>query len=243
MNDIWDDDGPDHDNADLDDGATEDQATSLALFEGDDGRLTFAERKALVSILKNRFISADKNDAEWRTLLHAEPLLRSRLNDLFLDLHVDRQYGVAFKRQAVPEDGSRFPTLLHDAAYTREQTILLIFLRQRFRSERAGGVEEVFVDRDELPDQVAAFRPARATDLSGDRRKAEGAVDTLLQMDILQRTADEHRLRVSPVIEVLLPVQRLAELVELLLARTSGGLARPDEPVAPTSEDVDEVPV
>jgi uncharacterized protein DUF4194 len=240
MNDAWEDElvcG----NAELNGGAADDQATSLALFEGDDGRLTFAERKTLVSILKNRFISAEKNAAEWRTLQHAEALLRSRLNDLFLDLHVDRQYGVAFKRQAVPEDGSRFPTLLHDAAYTREQTILLIFLRQRFRSERASGAEEVFVDRDELPEQVAAFRPAHATDRSGDRRKAEGAVETLLQMDILQKTADEHRLRVSPVIEVLLPVQRLGELVDLLLARTSGGPTEPAEAVVAVSDDADEV--
>ena len=209
--------------SDLDDAVefSDGTATSLALFEGDAGGLTFAQRKTLVSILKHRYISAARHPAEWRTLQDAEPLLRSRLNDLFLDLHVDRTYEVAFKRQAVSEDAARFPTVLHDAAYTREQTILLIFLRQRFRSERSGGADEVFVDRDELPDHVATFRPVHATDRAGDRRKAENAVDTLLQMEILLRTADEHRYRVSPVIEVLLPLPRLGELLDLLLARTA----------------------
>jgi hypothetical protein len=229
----WDDEETSGLVSDLDDSVElgEGIATSLALFDGDAGRLTFAQRKTLVSILKHRYISAARHPAEWRTLQEAEPLLRSSLNDLFLDLHVDRTYEVAFKRQAVSDDAARFPTVLHDAAYSREQTILLIFLRQRFRSERTGGAEEVFVDRDELPDQVAAFRPAHATDRAGDRRKAENAVDTLLQMDILLRTADEHRYRVSPVIEVLLPLPRLSELLELLLARTAG-----QTDTAPTSE-------
>lgn len=224
MSNVWDEEGASELASGVDDSIElgEATATSLALFDGDAGGLTFAQRKTLVSILKHRYISAARHPTEWRTLQEAEPLLRSRLNDLFLDLHVDRTYEVAFKRQAVSDDLARFPTVLHDAAYSREQTILLIFLRQRFRSERTGGADEVFVDRDELPEQVAAFRPAHATDRAGDRRKAENAVDTLLHMDILLRTADEHRYRVSPVIEVLLPLPRLSELLELLLARTPG---------------------
>jgi hypothetical protein len=44
----------------------------------------------------------------------------------------------------------------------------LIFLRTRFRSERNDGAEEVIVDRDELLERVAQFRPAHATGVSGD---------------------------------------------------------------------------
>lgn len=202
-----------------DDDAEPEEATSASLFEGDTGGLTISQRRTLVALLKNRFLSAAKSPSEWRTLIESEELLRSRLNDLFLDLHLDRVRGVAFKRQAVPEAGGKFPTLLHDTAWGREETILLIFLRTRFRSERNDGADEVIVDRDELLERVAQFRPAHATDVSGDMRRTDNAIDALKRAGILVRTSDEHRLLVSPVIEVLLPVEKLHQLLDWFLAR------------------------
>lgn len=200
------------------DDAEPEEVTSLSLFEGDTGGLNLAQRKTLVTLLKHRFVTAAKQPAEWRVLLDSEELLRSRLNDLFLDLYIDRNRQVAFKRQAVPEAGGRFPTLLHDNAWGREETILLIFLRTRFRSERNDGAEDVIVDRDELLERVAQFRPAHATDASGDQRKTENAIDALKRTGILVKTSDEHRLLVSPVIEVLLPVEKLRQLLDWFLS-------------------------
>lgn len=195
-----------------------DEGSSLSLFEGDEGTLTLGQRKALLLVLKHRFITPDRYPAEWHTLLECEHLIRSRLNDLFLDLHLDREHQVAFKRQATPEGGGKFPTLLHDVAYTREETILLVFLRQRFRSERADGADEVIVDREELLSQVTTFRPPTATNIAGDRKRTDNAIDALKRAGILVRTTDEQRLRISPVIEVLLPLERLRELLDWLLA-------------------------
>ncbi|NHC47194.1 DUF4194 domain-containing protein [Motilibacter aurantiacus] len=192
------------------------EGRSLSLFEGDEGSLTYEQRRTLVHLLKHRYISAEQNPAEWRTLLDSQLQLRSRLNDLFLELHVDLRAQVALKRQAVPEGDGRFPTLLHDVAHTREETILLVFLRQRYRSDRADGADAVLVDRDQLQAAVAQFRPADANDLAGDTRKVENAVQSLQRSGILLKTADDQRLRVSPVIEVLLPVARLQELLRTL---------------------------
>jgi hypothetical protein len=191
---------------------------SLSLFEGDDGTLTYEQRRTLVFLIKHRYISAEQHPAEWRALMDARARIRSRLNDLFLDLHFDASAQIAFKRQAVPEGDGRFPTLLHDAAHTREETILLIFLRQRFRSERSGGADAVLVDREELLDAVAHFRPSDANDRAGDARKVENSIQSLQRSGILLKTADEQRLRVAPVIEVLLPLSRLHELLDTLLS-------------------------
>jgi len=194
---------------------------NFSLFEGDEGGLTVEQRKTLVLLLKHRYISAALQPTEWRTLLRSQALLKSRLNDVFLDLHVDLHYEIAFKRQAVAEGGDRFPTLLHDVAYSREETILLVLLRQRFRSERANGQEIVIVDRDNLVDNVAHFRPENATDRSGDARRAVAAVDSLAKARVLLKTSDPDRFRISAVIEVLLPVERLAELLEWLAGQNS----------------------
>lgn len=241
MNDVHDLDAAFEDDAPAED-------SSLSLFEGDEGALTMEQRRTLVALLKHRYLSAERNPGEWRTLLADLPLLKSRLNDLFLDLHIDHAYQVAFKRQAVPEIGPAFPTLLHDTAYTREETILLVILRQRFRSQRSDGNGVVLVDREGLLDEIAAFRPEHATDRSGDRRRAENALATLVKARILLRTNDPERFKVAPVIEVLLPLQRLNELAEWLTRATSddpddgrpGDQAEQDDETEPDETEPDE---
>lgn len=193
------------------------EGRSLSLFEGDEGSLSYEQRCALVFLLRHRYVSAEQHPAEWRTIVDARVQLRARLNDMFLDLHVDERAQVAFKRQAVPDGDGRFPTLLHDTAHTREETILLIFLRQRFRSERADGADAVIVDRQELLDAVTRFRPRDANDQSGDARRVSNAIESLQRSGILLKTGDEQRLCVAPVIEVLLPLPRLHELLDTLL--------------------------
>jgi hypothetical protein len=195
-----------------------DEPTSLSLFEGDEGHLTLDQRRTLVALLKHRYISAALHPSEWRALLDCELLVKSRLNDMFLDLHVDRVRQIAFKRQAVPEgDGRAFPTLLRDSAYSREETILLVFLRQRFRSEQSAGAADVLIDAEELVSAVGHFRPAHATDRAGDGRKTDNAIESLRKAGILLRTGDPERFRIAPVIEILLPLPRLAELLDWLL--------------------------
>lgn len=209
------------------------EESTLALFPGDEGGLTLDQRKTLVALLKHRYISAGTHPDEWQTLVAAPHLIKGRLNDVFLDLHIDSSYQVAHKRQAKPEvEGTRFPTLLHDIAYSREETILLVYLRYRFRSDRAAGAEQVLVDREDLLEYVANFRPEHATNVSGDRKRVENAIDVLQKAKILLKTPDPERLRVAPVIEVLLSQQRLEELHEWLIGQNSG-----EDPEPPGRDD------
>jgi hypothetical protein len=240
MTDEWTDDQDDQGERDDDaldgdagagiDTAIDDEPASFSLFEGDEGGLTVEQRRTLVLLMKHRYVSAALQPAEWRTLLDSQRLLKSRLNDMFLDLHIDLHYQVAFKRQAVSEAGDRFPTLLHDVAYTREETILLVLLRQRFRSERANGQDIVLVDRDNLVENIAHFRPEFSTDRYGDARKASAAVDSLAKARVLLKTSDPDRFRISAVIEVLLPLERLAELHEWLVEQNAADAPAAAEP-------------
>jgi len=188
------------------------------LFEGDVGQLAEDVRRTFVSILKRRYISSDRHAADWRVAVENEQLLQSRFNDMFLTLVVDHEYEVAYKKQASSEGGP-FPTVLHDTAYSREQTVLLIHLRGIFRSKRASGEEVVFVDREELMEEVANYRPGDSTNQVRDERGARNAIDALCTGEILLKTSDADRFRVSPIIEVLLPVNRVQELLQWLMAR------------------------
>jgi len=216
---------------------------SFALFEGDEGRLDAAQRRALVALLKHRYVSPALQPAEWRTVLESESLLRSRLNELFLELEVDRSAEVAFKRQAGSESGRRpFPTLLHDTSYSREETILLVYLRTRLRTELANGARAAIVEHDELLGFVASFRPEHATDRARDDGRVERAIDKLLTARVLLRTKDARRHRIASVVETLLPLERLQELLEWLETQTAAVDPASEQPRPDADADSDHEP-
>jgi hypothetical protein len=203
-------------------GEPERDESTFALFEGDEGRLDEPQRRALVALLRHPYVSARTHADEWRAVLDAEHQLRSRLNDLFLELHVDRDREVAFKRQARSESTRRgFPTLLRDAPYTREETIVLVYLRMRLRADARPGPDQVVVDRAEILGHVSGFRPATATDRTRDEARVAKAVERLVTARVLLKTSDPDRFRIASVIEVLLPLERLVELDRWLTSTTA----------------------
>ncbi|PYY50968.1 DUF4194 domain-containing protein [Curtobacterium sp. MCBD17_023] len=227
----------------VDELAERDEST-FALFEGDEGRLDEPQRRALVALLRHPYVSARTHVDEWRAVLDAEHQLRSRLNDLFLELHVDRDREVAFKRQARSESTRRgFPTLLRDAPYTREETIVLVYLRMRLRADARPGPDQVVVDRSEILGHVSGFRPATATDRTRDEARVAKAIERLVTARVLLKTTDPDRFRVASVVEVLLPLERLVEL-DTWLRTAATGSGEPTDgagtslPAGPTGADV-----
>jgi len=219
--------------------------TSVSLFEGDEGGLEYAERRALVALLKQRFISARTHPRDWRALTENERVIRARLNDLFLELQIDPVREVAWKRQAVSETGQKFPTLLYDAAWSREETIVLVHLRDRFRAATAAGEGRVYVDREDVVDYVAGFRPPHATDVAGDEKRARNAVANVNRAGLLIGAPTDDRYEISEAIEPLLPLELLKELL-VSLQRTNDPEAAPeddplfgDEPARPRTARLD----
>ena len=216
----------------LEPGDPEREATaSVSLFEGDEGGLEYAERRALVALLKQRFISARTHPKDWRALTENERVIRSRLNDVFLELQVDPVREVAWKRQAVPETGPKFPTLLYDAAWSREETVVLVHLRDRFRAATAAGEDRVFIDREDVVEYVAGFRPAHATDVSGDEKRARNAVSSVNKAGLLIGSPTDHRFEISEAIESLLPLELLKELLVSLQQTNDPATAPEEEPL------------
>jgi hypothetical protein len=192
------------------------EITGPNLFTGDVGQLTQPVRETFVTLLKRRYIAADRHPADWQIVLDNEASLQSRFNEMFLELVINRDYEVAYKRQALPDNGGKFPTLLYDTEYNREETILLVALRRMIRHGQKAGEDQVFVDRSELVDEVASYRPATATNHVRDEKSANNAVDSLLRNDLLLRTGEADRFRIAPIIEVLLPVERVQDLADWL---------------------------
>jgi hypothetical protein len=194
-----------------------DQASTSALFSGDEGTLDALQRRVLVLLLKQRFMTSESHTAEWKALIANPTIIRSRLNDLFLDLVIDTERQVAFKRQVAAEGSGRpFPTLLYDAAWKREETILLVNLRSKARAEQAAGVTRVYVDRVDMLEDIAQHRAASDTDLALASRRAKNAIDSLFSAGLLIGKADGERYEISRAIDALLPLETLKSLQEWL---------------------------
>jgi hypothetical protein len=192
----------------------------FALWHGDQGTLDVKQRDTLVALLKKSFISSDDKDA-WRTLMRDPGPIVTSLNNLYFILVVDERSEVAYATPARSADNP-FKTLVRDAPNNREETLLLIFLRERHRAETASGQPVVYADVNAMLDYVVRFRPPSATDLSGNEKKVHNAIAGLVTADLLVKTSDTDRYRVHRAIESLLPLSTLNQLLAAFRNHAAG---------------------
>jgi hypothetical protein len=185
-----------------------------AVFPGDTGTLPVEVRQTLVRLLTERYVSATRQPGLWRTLLAHQGLLESRLHDLFVQLVVDRERGLAYKRQ-VREAAAEVPVLLRDTPYTRTETVILVYLRAEYQREHGVGGDEVRVDLESIEEAVLSFLPSGDTNRGGRQKEVRGALARLVRDGLLTEES-EGRYRVLPVIEVVMSVPRLEGLVAWL---------------------------
>lgn len=106
--------------ADEDSGASADAGRTLLtetspaqprgeLFLGDTGTLPFDARRALCQLLAGPSIDAQRHGALWPALLRNEAAIRQVLCELFLELVLDREGGVAFTVRPTPPSWNRRP--------------------------------------------------------------------------------------------------------------------------------------
>lgn len=145
---------------------------------GTDDRLPDQARRAYIALLTNRYISRGRNRAAWEGLRAYEGEIRVRLDEMFLDLVVDRDAEVAFKRQ---QDGDGVPHLLRrEKALTRDASFVLLFLRRECAfADPADG--PVVVSRDQIGEFLRAFRQEGDTDDARFPRRVDTAINPLVK--------------------------------------------------------------
>lgn len=190
------------------------------LFAGDTGTLDADVRRVLVRLLQRRFLTAERNPAQWRTLLENQQVIESRLHDLFVHLVVDHERGIAYKRQ-VRSAELDVPVLLRDEPYSRAETLVLVHLRTVFQRERGAGETSARVDVEELEATALTYFDADDTNVAAHQREIRTAITRLAKDGVIEEES-EGRYRVTPLVEVVLSNERLVELREWLARRDEG---------------------
>ena len=114
-----------------------------------------------MQLLKGPVLDGMRMPVIWKALLESEDLIRSRLNDLFLDLVIDREQLFAFTRQA-DTDPVKAPILLKRKPLNYIETYLFLFLRLRLSSAEGRG-ERAVIGLDESASISPTSRAAIAT--------------------------------------------------------------------------------
>lgn len=187
------------------------------LFAGDTGTLDVDVRRVLVRLLQRKFLLAEKNPAQWRTLLENQQIVESRLHDLFVRLVVDHDRGIAYKQQ-VRSGELDVPILLKDDPYGRAETLVLVHLRTVFQRERGTGETSARVDIEELEQTVLTYFDPDDHNLARGQREIRNAVQRLATEGLLAEES-AGRYRITPLVEVVLSTERLAELSRWLRER------------------------
>ena len=209
------------------------EADPSTLFPGDCGTLPDPVRRVLVQVLRRRCVWAAADRAQWKVLLDNQQVIESRLHDLFVRLVVDHERGVAYKRQ-VRFAEAEAPVLLRDEPYTRVETLILVHLRTVYQREQGAGEVSARVDVEEIEATVLSYFDPEDTNVATRQREVATAVKRLTTDGILDEESDG-RYRVTPLVEVVLSVERLTELRRRLDEGTVSG----PEP-ADAADDADE---
>ncbi|MCI2263804.1 DUF4194 domain-containing protein [Xanthomonas indica] len=224
----WSDEFHGHD-ADPGDAATAASTASAeagtALFAGDSGSLPLEARRALCQLLSGPSVDAYRHGPLWPALLRHEAAIRRVLSELFLELVLDRDGGVAFARQA--DTGElETPALLRTAPLTFIESVLLLFLRQQLAEADTRG-ERAVVDEAQLLEVLSVYEKNVSTDRAGFARRVLAAIAKMRDNHLLSKLrGSEDRYEVSPALKLLFS----AEDVQALAAAYRGlrdGAAEP----------------
>jgi hypothetical protein len=207
-----------------DTGHGRDEGDDGQLYPGDTGLLPEPARRALVQLLSGPSLEQRRHSRLWPSLLQHEAVIRSRLADLFLELILDPDRGIAFTRQA--DTGElETPILLRRSPLTFIDSVLLLYLRQVLVDAELRG-QPALVDRDELAEQLRLYESADNTDRAGFDKRINNAIEKAKKNSLLAALkGNADRFEISASLKLIFG----PEEVEQLTAIYSAMAAEPGE--------------
>jgi hypothetical protein len=200
------------------------------LWSGDRGTLPEASRRALLTLLRGPYLSAERNPQLWSALVTDESVIASRLHDVFCDLIVDHEAGFAFIRSANPSDFAA-PSAVRTTKLTFLASAMVLVLRQLLGA--GNGVDRVFVDKEEVLDQLRVFEHSLAHDESDFRKRFDSAWGTMERSGLIRAAKAADRVEISPVLRLVFGVEQVRAIRAEYhrIATDRDNQVGPDEPM------------
>lgn len=171
------------------------------LWPGDLGTLTFNSRRALVSLIKGPLITSQKHPELWNAVVSDTDALQRWLADIFLELIVDDDAGIAFTRMVRAPEEYQIPQVLRTESLSHTDTVILLHLRSELALAPPG--ERVIIGVDDIHEAADPYRSVTNLDAAGYGKRIDASINRLKNFSLLATTETEDRLVVSPVLRRL----------------------------------------
>lgn len=201
-------------NANSHEGSEEDRGIDAesAIWPGDDGALSYDARCAFLTLVRGPFIDEGNDEKLWNALMNSRSAISSRLSDLFLELVIDLDHGVAFARNVHAADLD-LPKAARSNKMTLLDTIMVLLLRKELAMNPLG---RTIVGQSEVFEQMAPYRRLDKQDPAKYKDKLKSSWNRLVDARILVRSDMKERYEVSPVLRILFDADRTEAINEEL---------------------------
>lgn len=180
--------------------------SATALWSGDTGVLGEQPRRALLELIKGPYLSGVKAPALWSALLADETGIRSRLDELFLELVLDRMGEFAFVRN-VSTTELKVPSAVRSAALTFLDTAMLLVLREMLLTGEGEG--RVIVGRDEVFEQLSVYRTVDRDESDFAKRLNSSWLNMKNKLRVIHQAGAEDRAEISPVLRLIVDAEQI----------------------------------
>lgn len=200
------------------------------LWPQDRGTLPFEARSALLQLIRGPYIHEVRDAKLWSALLAHREAITARLADLFLDLVLNEEEGIAFARNATSEE-RELPRAARTTAMTLLDSIMVLTLRRELLSACGN---RVFVDQSELFEALAQYRNLDQLDPASYRDRLKTSWNRLVEMRILLKGEDGDRFEVSPVLKIIFGAEEAQAVYDAYqaLLQSDGGPVNDEEGAA-----------
>jgi hypothetical protein len=173
----------------------------------------FEAKRALVQLLRGPVVTHDAHRQQWSAILAHRTEIERRLADVFLDLVLDEDDGIAFTRpQAAPDDPKLTPPqVLRTETLTFMDTLVVLALRYQLLVATPG--QRVIVEYDDIVADMDPYRGRYTTDDAGFRRRINASWEKMKKYSLVSAADSPGRFEVSPVLRQLFDADEVA-LVE-----------------------------
>lgn len=179
------------------------------LWDGDTGTLHEDSRRALLALLKGPYLSGSENPRLWTALVADREVIRSRLNDIFLDLEFDPIEEYAFTRKANAAD-KKVPSALRTERLKFIDTAMLLVLRQLLLA--APGERRVIIGKDEITELLSVYRTSDEVTF---RKNVNASWGRMHERYRLLHKSSEERSEISPMVRFLIDENRVRNLMSV----------------------------
>jgi len=217
-----------------DPGNSEFGATPAGAATPDKGTLRPDTRRVVVQLVKGPYVMRTLHPNLWASLENDEEAVRQTLGNLFLELVLNRDVGLAFARNLdTGESGTKF---FRSTPLTLIDTALVLLLRERLLRSSDG---RAFVGADEIVDQLRVYGTASRADPAGTAKRIQASIEKMKKNSVLIGTDEDGRFEISPVLAMVFGANQVRAVVGELRNLLSSGATVADESDEAPAEDGD----